>query len=171
METKPKYSQIKLFKHFTDSLSQITTTESIILSWPKVKTIFCHRLAVLLQQKMPELYSDLCPPKSFCDVVVHDRNTPDYQALSIFFKTDYLTQKEQKQLLALSESTDGLVLGLSYFAKKSYFLIYYASNNQIEYYHFDKSKLECEKLKSRNLTTKKIKEIQLTLDLKMSRSK
>ena len=63
-------------------------------------------------------------------------------------RNDYLSQEEQNALFSLyKKNKDSLVLAISFFASKNYFLIYHVTPKGLEYYHFNKESLTSEILK------------------------
>lgn len=163
-----------LFQHFCRALELVENQDSQILSWQKPKMAFCHRLAMHLQQRMPEFFTDLQPTlpgkgQPACDILVHTRTQDDYRPMAINCKADYFSQKEQDALITLGTNPDTLALGIAFFPKKDYFLIYRALQDRLEYYHFDRLTLFCQPLRSKDIPG--TKEAQLQYSLKLPRVK
>ncbi|MDY4889127.1 MAG: hypothetical protein SO135_05200 [Sphaerochaetaceae bacterium] len=176
MQGKNRLSEYRLFEYFTSALSEVQRTDVQILSWQKPKMAFCFRLASYLQNRMDELFVDVQPCAEnrlspLCDILVHSRDQEDYRPLAIICKPDYLCSTEQNHLIQLGSDSGTLALGISFFPARSYFLIYRALQDRMEYYHFDRETLSCEPLKSRDLQDCKEDEAQLTLKLPRTRAR
>lgn len=154
MQKKREISDIRLFGCFTQALASVQTGDLEILSWPRPRAAFCFRLALYLQQAMPALRVDLQPCLSSrgpdCDIVL--RTAEGQVALQIWCKPDYFSAAEQTRLQKAASDSHSLVLALSFFPKRDYFLIYRARERMVEYYHFDRQSLSCSPLKNRDVS-------------------
>ena len=150
-------SKIKVFDIFTKALICLENQDQVLYSWPRNRLALAHALAVHIQEKLGPgtPYSvDLCPVISRSkktinpDILVHNRQS-GHQLLSIVCKNDYLTESEQKELANIKSMGCEYVTALSFMPQKSYILVYVASENGIEYYHFDRNLLIMEPIRKR----------------------
>ena len=169
-----KRSKIRAFETFGKALNLLEAQDSVLYSWPRNRLSLSHALATHLYELLKEgdrkLSVDLCPvlsrsPKALNpDILVHNRETGS-QMLSIVCRNDYLTEGEQDELIRFRhESKCDLVLALSFMVQKNYMLIYAATEDRIEYYHFDRNFRTLEPVRKRDIVKRSESKDQLTLD-------
>ncbi|MGP1419154.1 MAG: hypothetical protein ACTTJZ_05020, partial [Sphaerochaetaceae bacterium] len=61
MAANKRISDYKLFNLFTDSLAQVQENDAMLFSWQKPKAAFCFRMALYIQQSLPQMRVDLQP--------------------------------------------------------------------------------------------------------------
>ena len=146
-------NSLALMNTVLKSLKNLEEQEQEVISWTKNKIPLCHRLAYYLEANANEGKCDLSPVfnnKVTADIQLYDKNNKPI--LLIFFKKRYFNLKEQKQLIALSKrNTTMLILGITAYPKRNYFLLYRATKDKLEYYHFLRDKKEIVKLMDKNL--------------------
>ena len=172
MSTKKR--TIKVFETFGTALKNLETQDGILYSWPRNRIALSHALAQHLQELVSKqdqsLCVDMCPVLNRSskainpDILVHNRQT-GLQALAVVCRNEYLTESEQEDLIRFRESSRcELILALSFMVQKNYMLIYVATEDRIEYYHFDRNSLTIEPVRKRDLGGKQEDKDQLTLD-------
>lgn len=180
MAATKRISDYKLFNLFADSLAKLQENDVMLLSWQKPKAAFCFRMALYLQQSLPEMRVDLQPCAQAssppCDIMicdlpaaVTDKASPNIKVspniMEISCKPDYFSMKEQEHLISRASDSQAMVLAVAFFPKKRYFLIYRALQDKMEYYHFDRNLLVCKPLKSKDLPDQQEDKTQLSLNL------
>lgn len=149
--------KLRAFDLFTQALGAFETGDRVIYSWPRNRIALTHSLAQRLSSKLAEegsaLYADMCPAvfkskKSLNpDIAVHNRK--GQTALAVVCRNDYLSEEEQKGLMELAGMTD-LAMAVSFFPQKSYMLLYRATQNSIEYFHFDRNTMTVEAVRTKS---------------------
>lgn len=174
MAVSKRISDYKLFNLFTDSLAQVQENDAMLFSWQKPKAAFCFRMALYIQQSLPQMRVDLQPCRGAgsppCDIMIceEDRDGAEESLLGIMeisCKPDYFSMKEQEHLISRASESQAMVMAIAFFPKKRYFLVYRALQDRIEYYHFDRNLLTCKPLKSKNLPDRQEDKTQLSLNL------
>ena len=172
-------SRIKVFDLFTKALVCLEKQDNLLYTWPRNRLPLAHALAVHLQEQLSPgtPYSvDLCPVISRSkkiinpDILIHNRQT-GHQLLSIVCKNDYLTEAEQTELANIKAMGCEYVTALSFMPQKSYILVYVASENGIEYYHFDRNLLIMEPIRKRTTGNLEADSDQLSLEKILKKKK
>ena len=169
-----KRSKLRAFETFGKALGLLESEDSSLYSWPRNRLALSHALAThlhdLVKDSGQKLYVDLCPVLNRSakalnpDILVHNRET-ETQVLSVVCRNDYLTESEQDELIRFRrDSRCELVLALSFMVQKNYMLIYAATEDRIDYYHFDRNSRTIEPFKRRSLDDDNPGSDQLTLD-------
>lgn len=144
-------TKTKTFDMFMNSLKELETNDREICSWQNNRIGLTFRLALYLDWsfgfKNSEFVTDMCPSISKSkksinpDIIVHNRKTGK-NILTIVCRNDYLSESEQKRLQVLNQvSKSELTMAISFFPNKNYMLLYRATEEGIEYYHFDRNTL------------------------------
>ncbi len=148
-----RYTNLLLFEAFELALKHLLDEDEVVLSWPKAKAALAHCLASQLQLSLRivlGLAEDTANPAFFtlpgnikvdifvqgADILVHDRKGKEL--LGIILSNDYLTKTQQDHLLHLQERGCNLVLGAGFLPQKEYILLYSPTQENLEYYHFNK---------------------------------
>lgn len=161
-----KRSKIRIYNIFCKALSALELEDKALYSWSRNRTALTHALAARIQALLPPdegLFTDMAPvlyrgtrilnP----DIIVHDRK--DKQILCLVCRNGYLTEPEQLALIELRKASPcDLVLGLSFMTQKNYMLIYIASDDKIEYYHFDRILRISEPVRQKSLGSKPVED-------------
>ena len=171
-------TKITAFGIFGKALALLEEQDGVLYTWPRNRIALSHALADHIRdlvQGSGNLSVDLCPVFTRSskalnpDILVHDR-TGGRQVLAVVCRNEYLTEGEQDELIRFRrESKCELVLALSFMTQKNYMLIYVASEDRIQYYHFDRNSLTMEPVRMRNLGDTPESDGQLTLDKMMKK--
>ncbi len=161
----------RVFDTFTNALKNLETEDKELFSWPKNRIALSHALAQQLYKLNPDLSTDLCPflktsKKAMkTDILVHNRKTGQ-KYLAIICRNDYLPENEQKLLLNLAKEIKcELVMAISFFPQRNYMLLYRATDNGIEYYHFDRNTLTSNIVRTKTTVKAQTNSQQLTLEV------
>lgn len=174
MADNKRISDYKLFSLFTDSLAQVQKNDAILFSWQKPKAAFCFRMALHIQQSLPQIRVDMQPCRGTssppCDIMICEEDGDGSEEslldiMEISCKPDYFSMKEQEHLISRASESQAMVMAIAFFPKKPYFLVYRALQDRMEYYHFDRNLLTCKPLKSKNLPDRQEDKTQLSLNL------
>ena len=141
--------KLKVFDAFTNALKNLDTQDSALYSFGRNRLALTHALALHLKSEFDNqespVFSDMClsvlkSQKTLIpDILVHNRQSSK-KILAVMCRNDYLTEEEQKDLIAFSDSVQcELVMAVSFFPQKNYMLVYRVSKQGIEYYHFDRN--------------------------------
>ena len=172
MSTKKR--TIKVFETFGTALKDLETQDGMLYSWPRNRIALSHALALhlhdLVAKQDSSLCVDMCPVLNRSskainpDILVHNRET-GIQTLAVVCRNEYLTETEQEDLIRFRKNSRcELILALSFMVQKNYMLIYVATEDRIEYYHFDRNSLTIEPVRKRDLGGRQEDKDQLTLD-------
>lgn len=170
MSTK---TEIRAFDIFTKALTRLEKDDTELFNWQRNRLALTHALALriheLVIKQTKEYSTDMCPVLYKTsrimnpDIIVHNRKTSD-QILSVVCRNDYLTEQEQSELIQLRKNSEcELIVAVSFMPQKNYTLIYVATEDKVEYYHFDRNSLTMEPFKKRTLETESESKDQLTL--------
>ena len=153
--------KLRIFDIFTAALRDFEAGDKDLYSWPRNRTALTHALAQRLwtglQNEGSPLNVDMNPylkrtRKSINpDIAVHNRK--GQITLAVVCRNDYLSETEQKGLMELAQSCS-LAMAVSFFPQKSYMLLYRATPDAIEYFHFDRNTLTVEAVRSKLFETK-----------------
>ncbi len=166
----------RTFDLFTQALRVFEEKDNSLYTWPRNRIALTHSLAKRLEQTLPEGFADLnvdmCPVLSKSkkainpDIVIHNRKTGQV-VLAVVCRTDYLSEEEQQALMELNAGSKcDLVLALSFFPQKQYMLIYRATTEKVEYFHFDRNTLTTDAVRKRTVSQTPESGDQLKLRLK-----
>lgn len=144
-------NKTRLFDILISSLRLLELNDSELYRWERNRLSLTHALACHLSDELEKngihLYVDMCPSLSRSrktvnpDILVHDR-TAKGRRLAVICSSDYLTEEQQSALRDLRSSFScEIALAITFFPTKNYMLIYRASDDEIEYYHFDRNTL------------------------------
>lgn len=160
----------RIFDTFTDALKKLETEDKELFRWPRNRIALSHALAQQLSKLNPDLSVDLCPYLKTSrkainpDILAHNRKTGQ-KYLAIVCRNDYLPEADQKMLLSLAKEIKcELVMAISFFPQKNYMLLYRATENGIEYYHFDRNTLTSDIVRTKTTAEKQKDSQQLTLE-------
>lgn len=153
--------KLRAFDLFTQALATFEEKDNSLYEWPRNRMALTHALAVRLEQALPEghqeLSVDMCPVLSKSkkalnpDIVVHNRKTGQV-VLALVCRSEYLSEEEQQTLMELNAGRRcDLVLALSFFPQKQYMLIYRATPEKVEYFHFDRNTLTTDVVRKRTV--------------------
>lgn len=167
--------KLRAFDLFTQALASFEEKDKALYEWPRNRMALTHSLAVRLEQALPEghpeLSVDMCPVLSKSkkalnpDIVVHNRKTGQV-VLALVCRSEYLSEEEQQALMELNSGRRcDLVLALSFFPQKQYMLIYRATPEKVEYFHFDRNTLTTDVVRKRtvNETPESIDQLKFRL--------
>lgn len=147
------------FDLFISALKDFESGDSVLYPWPRNRIALIHCLAERLSRYMEEgLYVDMAPSLSKSrktvnpDIIVHNRR--NHIKLAVVCRNGYLSEAEQKSLVTLARKCD-LVMAVSFFTQKSYMLLYMASGDRVEYFHFDRNTLTAHAVRKKLLNKEK----------------
>ncbi len=168
--------KLRAFDLFTQALKAFEENDKSLYAWPRNRIALTHCLATRLAESLPEgcenLSVDMCPVLSKSrkainpDIVIHNRKTGQI-ALAVVCRSEYLSEEEQQALMELSGSRKcDLVLAVSFFPQKQYMLIYRATAEKVEYFHFDRNTMTTDVVRKRTINEAPESGDQLKLRLK-----
>lgn len=164
----------RLFDTFSLALKNFEAEDGMLFSWKANRLSLSHALAMqlykLISLQDANLSVDMCPGFSKSskvispEIIVHNRET-GHKILAVVCRTDYLTEEEQKGLIAFAQNFKcELVTAIAFLPKKNHSLLYRVSDLSLEYYHFDRNTLTTELLKVSSIQKPKDRD-QLTLGM------